>query len=98
MLPVPYDGNDGGRQTKSRTADLNHGSGGGRFTPLGHARAPATVLASDSHIDGMTAFVSPRKTDGCIYREVEKLNRFPRFLDDLSHMELCHLNMGTEKL
>jgi hypothetical protein len=88
---------DEGWQTESRSTDLNHGGGSGGFTALRDAGATATVFASDCHVNRMTAFVSPCKTDGCIYRKVQKSYRLPRFLNDLAHVKLRHLKMWSEK-
>ena len=85
-------------QTESRSADLNHGGGSGGFTALRDAGATATVFASDCHVNRMTAFVSPRKADCCIYRKVQKSDRLPRFLNDLAHVKSRQLKMWSDKI
>jgi hypothetical protein len=85
-------------QTESRSADLNHRDGsGGVFTALRNAVATATIFASDCHVHRMTAFVSPRKADGCIYRKLQESDRLPRFLNDLAHVKSRQLKMWSDK-
>jgi hypothetical protein len=85
-------------QTESRSADLNHRDGsGGVFTALPNAGATATIFASDCHVHRMTAFVSPRKADGCIYRKLQESDRLPRFLNDLAHVKSRQLKMWSDK-
>jgi hypothetical protein len=88
---------DEGWQTESRSADLNHGGGSGGFTALRETGATATVFASDRHVNRMTAFVSPGKADGRIYRKIQKSDGLLRFLNDLAHVKLSNLEMWSEK-